>query len=139
MILSYTKKYYFYVDYDTKTQFNFLYLRNSLIAVYILVTSFSNYFPNFEYVRKIFRNGSSKTFNRWYESENNNISKSRFFVQLIEYLGYWITRQGIQPIRKKVDMNDILYVKAPKRTTNYSGLLIVHYYREKWFLRNESS
>jgi hypothetical protein len=27
-----------------------------------------------------------------------NISKSKFFAEQIEYLGYWITRQGIQPI-----------------------------------------
>jgi hypothetical protein len=26
-----------------------------------------------------------------------NISKSKFFAEQIEYLGYWITRQGIQP------------------------------------------
>jgi hypothetical protein len=31
-----------------------------------------------------------------------NISKSKFFVEQIEYLGYWITRQGIQPIRNKL-------------------------------------
>jgi hypothetical protein len=43
-----------------------------------------------------------------------NISKSKFFVEQIEYLGYWITRQGIQPIPNKVEMNAILDVKAPK-------------------------
>jgi hypothetical protein len=41
-----------------------------------------------------------------------NISKSKFFAEQIEYLGYWITRQGIQPIRNKVEA--ILNVKAPK-------------------------
>jgi hypothetical protein len=41
-----------------------------------------------------------------------NISKSKFFVEQIEYLGYWITRQGIQPIRNKVEA--ILNIKAPK-------------------------
>jgi hypothetical protein len=43
-----------------------------------------------------------------------NISKSKFFAEQIEYLGYWITRQDIQPIRNKVDMNAILNIKAPK-------------------------
>jgi hypothetical protein len=43
-----------------------------------------------------------------------NISKSKFFAEQIEYLGYWITRQGIQPIRNKVEMNAILNIKAPK-------------------------
>jgi hypothetical protein len=43
-----------------------------------------------------------------------NISKSKFFAEQIEYLGYWITREGIQPIRNKVEMHAILYTKAPK-------------------------
>jgi hypothetical protein len=42
------------------------------------------------------------------------ISKSKFVVEQIEYLGYWITRQGIQPIRNKVEVNIILNIKAPK-------------------------
>jgi hypothetical protein len=62
-----------------------------------------------------------------------SISKSKFFSEQIEYLasGYWITRQGIQPIRNKVEMTAILNIKAPKtrkeeRTTPvywYSQLL----------------
>jgi hypothetical protein len=42
------------------------------------------------------------------------IFKSKFFAEQIEYLGYWITRQGIQPIRNKVEINAILNIKAPK-------------------------
>jgi hypothetical protein len=42
------------------------------------------------------------------------ISKSKFFAEQIEYLGYWITRQVIQPIRNKVEMSAILNIKAPK-------------------------
>jgi hypothetical protein len=41
-----------------------------------------------------------------------NISKSKFFAEQIEYLGYWITRKGIQPMRNKVEA--ILNIKAPK-------------------------
>jgi hypothetical protein len=41
-----------------------------------------------------------------------NISKSKFFAEQIEYLGYWITRQGIQPMHNKVET--ILNIKAPK-------------------------
>jgi hypothetical protein len=60
-----------------------------------------------------------------------NISKSKFFAEQIEYLGYWITRQDIQPIRTKVEIISILNIKAPKirkecRTTPvywYSQLL----------------
>jgi gamma-glutamyl:cysteine ligase YbdK (ATP-grasp superfamily) len=43
-----------------------------------------------------------------------NISKSKFFAEQIEYLGYWITRQVIQPMHNKVEMNAILNIKAPK-------------------------
>jgi hypothetical protein len=58
-----------------------------------------------------------------------NISKSKFFAEQIEYLRYWITRQGIQSMRNKVEA--ILDTKAPKtrkedRTTPfywYSQLL----------------
>jgi hypothetical protein len=42
-----------------------------------------------------------------------NISKSKFFAEKIEYLGYWITRQSIQFIRKKVEMDSILDIEAP--------------------------
>jgi hypothetical protein len=45
---------------------------------------------------------------------NTSKSKPKFFSEQIEYLGYWITRQGIQPIHNKVEMNAILNVKAPK-------------------------
>ena len=32
-----------------------------------------------------------------------NANKSHFAVSEIEYLGYWITRNGIQPVHKKVE------------------------------------
>jgi hypothetical protein len=37
-----------------------------------------------------------------------NISKSKFFAEKIEYLGYWITRKVFQPISNKVEaiLND---------------------------------
>jgi hypothetical protein len=41
-----------------------------------------------------------------------NISKSKFSAEQIEYLGYWITRQSIQPICNKVEAT--LNIKAPK-------------------------
>jgi hypothetical protein len=31
-----------------------------------------------------------------------NANKSHFAVSEIEYLGYWITRNGIQPVPKKL-------------------------------------
>jgi hypothetical protein len=68
-----------------------------------------------------------------------NISKSKFYEEQIAHLGYWITRQAIQPIRSKADMNTILNIKAPKtrkedRTTPvywYSQLLLRHVISQK--------
>jgi hypothetical protein len=40
-----------------------------------------------------------------------NASKSRFFVEQIEYLGYWITQKGIHPVYDNVET---IKVKAPK-------------------------
>jgi hypothetical protein len=66
-------------------------------------------------------------------------SKYKFFAEQIEYLGYWITRQGIQPIRNRVEINAILNIKAPKtRKVNlprpvywYSQLLLRHVVSQK--------
>jgi hypothetical protein len=66
-----------------------------------------------------------------------NISKPKFFEKQIEYLGYWITRQGIQPISNKVVV--ILNIKAPK-TRNHNKLRqfigIVNYYGDMWVCRS---
>jgi hypothetical protein len=68
-----------------------------------------------------------------------NISKSKFFAEQIEYLEYWIIRKGIQPIRKKVEMNAILNIEAPKTRKEepntpvywYSQLLSQHVFWQK--------
>jgi hypothetical protein len=67
------------------------------------------------------------------------ISKYKFFAEKIEYLvpGHWVTRQGIQPIRNKVEV--ILNIKVPKtrkshQTTPvywYSQLLLQHVVSQK--------
>ena len=65
-----------------------------------------------------------------------NASKSKFFAEQIEYLGYWITRKGIQPVHNKVEA--ILKIKAPtsrKELRRFIG--IVNYYRDMWFRRSE--
>jgi hypothetical protein len=69
-----------------------------------------------------------------------NISKSKFFEEQIEYLalGYWITRQGIQPIHNKVEA--ILNINAPKTRNEepatpvywYSQLLLWHVVSQNW-------
>jgi hypothetical protein len=58
-----------------------------------------------------------------------NISKPKFFAEQIEYLvsGYWITKQGIQPIRNKVEL--ILNIKAPK-TRKENTTMPVYWYSQ---------
>jgi hypothetical protein len=66
-----------------------------------------------------------------------NISKSKFFTEQIEYLGYLIIRKDIQPIRNNVKA--ILDIKVPKtrkeETTTpvywYSQLLSRHVVSQK--------
>jgi hypothetical protein len=41
-----------------------------------------------------------------------NISNPKLFAGQIKYLEYWMTRQGIKPIRNKFEA--ILNIKAPK-------------------------
>jgi Reverse transcriptase (RNA-dependent DNA polymerase) len=43
-------------------------------------------------------------------------SKSKFFAEEIEYLGYWITRKGIQPVYKKVEAFLRLRLQKPGKT-----------------------
>jgi hypothetical protein len=65
-----------------------------------------------------------------------NISKSKFFAEKKEYLGYWITRQGIQPIHNKVE--EILNIKKPKtRKEILQYIVIVNYYCDTWIRRSE--
>jgi hypothetical protein len=72
-----------------------------------------------------------------------NISKYKFFAEQIEYLGYWITRQGIQPICNKIEMDAILNINCPKKENNtelrqFIGMIgIVNYYCDMWFCRSE--
>jgi hypothetical protein len=69
-----------------------------------------------------------------------NISKSKFFAEQIKYLEYWITRQGIQPIHNKVELNDILKInvhKKEKKNPLLQFIAIVNYYRDMWFHRSE--
>jgi Reverse transcriptase (RNA-dependent DNA polymerase) len=61
-----------------------------------------------------------------------NNSKSKFLAEQIEYLGYWITRKGIQQVQSKVEA--ILKIKDPttrKEPRHFIG--IVNYYRDMWF------
>ena len=60
-----------------------------------------------------------------------NAKKSFFFRPELEYLGYWISPQGIQPIAKKVEA--IQNIAAPKNKRELRRFIgIVNYYRDIW-------
>ena len=64
-----------------------------------------------------------------------NASKSTFCTNKIEYLGYWITREGVKPLEKKVQA--ILNLEPPKSVRQTRSLLgIVQYYRDIWEKRS---
>lgn len=64
-----------------------------------------------------------------------NAPKSFFARSEIEYLGYWITREGIKPMPKKVEA--FLKLAPPKNKKELRRFIgIVNYYRDMWIRRS---
>src|SRR3954471_5935667 len=60
-----------------------------------------------------------------------NAFKSSLCRAELEYLGYWITRNGIRPVTKKVDA--ILRLKTSTRRSELRKFIgMVNYYRDIW-------
>ena len=67
-----------------------------------------------------------------------NAKKSFFAKEELEYLGYWITRDGIQPMKDKVaSIMNIAEPKTRKELRSFIG--VVNYYRDMWITRARSS
>ena len=65
-----------------------------------------------------------------------NARKSFFGKPELEYLGYWITREGIKPVTKKVDaIQQIAPPKSCRELCRSIGL--VHYYHDMWVRRSD--
>ena len=65
-----------------------------------------------------------------------NARKSFFGQSELEYLGYWISREGIQPITKKVDA--IINMAPPTTTRDVRRFVgMVNYYRDMWIRRSD--
>jgi hypothetical protein len=63
--------------------------------------------------------------------------KSFFGQSQLEYLGYWVTREGIQPLPKKVQaIRNLAVPKTRKELRSFIGL--VNYYRDMWIHRSET-
>jgi hypothetical protein len=64
-----------------------------------------------------------------------NATKSYFAKHELEYLGYWITRDGIQPVSKKVEA--IQRIAPPKNRRELRKFIgIINYYRDMWIRRS---
>ena len=64
-----------------------------------------------------------------------NIRKCFFARTELEYLGYWLTRDGIQPQPKKVEA--ILRVKPPKTKRQLRHFLgMINFYQDMWRRRS---
>ena len=64
-----------------------------------------------------------------------NMKKSFFARAELEYLGYWITRNGIQPTANKVHaITNIAPPKTQKELRRFIGM--VYYYRNMWIRRS---
>ena len=64
-----------------------------------------------------------------------NAKKCGWFRKEIEYLGYLVNQNGIQPMREKVEK--ILALKAPTTAKQVRGFLgLVNYYRYMWGQRS---
>jgi transposase InsO family protein len=64
-----------------------------------------------------------------------NLRKSSFAVTEIDYLGYWITRHGIQPQPKKVEA--IMRLTPPTTKRQLRRFLgMINYYRDMWRRRS---
>jgi hypothetical protein len=64
-----------------------------------------------------------------------NVRKCSFAEAELEYLGYWLTRKGIQPQPKKVEaVQRILAPKNKKQLRHFLGM--VNFYRDMWRRRS---
>ena len=64
-----------------------------------------------------------------------NVRKCFFARTEIEYLGYWLTRNGIQPQPKKVEA--IMRLKSPRNARQLRHFLgMVNFYRDMWRRRS---
>ena len=60
-----------------------------------------------------------------------NAEKSKFFANQIEYLGFWLTRDGISPLESKVEaIKRIEPPKTQRQLRRFIGML--NFYRDMW-------
>ena len=93
----------------------------------LLITKgdFSDHLDKLEKVLERLRNAGLKV----------NAEKSFFGRAELEYLGYWITRDGFQPLPQKVQA--IINMKAPQNVRQLRRFIgMINFYRDMWIRRS---
>ena len=90
----------------------------------ILVTTAASFEDHLKYVELVLQRLTDAGF-------VVNLRKSSFAVTEIDYLGYWITRRGIQPQPKKVEA--IMRLTRPTTKRQLKRFLgMINYYHDMW-------
>jgi hypothetical protein len=95
----------------------------------LLVTSCSTFEEHLQKLKLVFSQVSEAVL-------KINANKSHFAVSKIEYLRYWITRNGIQPVHKKVEAIQHIAPLTTKKQVR-SFIRLINYYRDMWPRRSE--
>ena len=66
-----------------------------------------------------------------------NACKSFFLKTKLEYLGYWISQEGIQPIPKKVDAIHKIATPSTRKELRWFIGIINNYYCDMWVRRSD--
>jgi hypothetical protein len=70
-----------------------------------------------------------------YKGLRVNAKQSTFCAEEIKYLGYWISKSGIQPIPKKVEaIKNMVGPTTLRELRRFIGM--VNYYRDMWVRRS---
>jgi hypothetical protein len=65
-----------------------------------------------------------------------NAEKSTFCADEIEYLGYWVSKSGLQPVPKRLEaIKNMVRQTTRKELIRFIGM--VNYYRDMWVRRSE--
>ncbi len=94
----------------------------------ILVTTSGSFDQHLEQVREVLTRLERANFRA-------NVKKCSFAATELDYLGFWLTRDGFQPQPKKVEA--ILRLKPPKTKRQLRHFLgMVNFYRDMWRRRS---
>ena len=95
----------------------------------ILIVSNGTYEEHLEQINQVLKRLESAGFRA-------NVRKCSFATTELEYLGFWITRNGIQPQPKKVEaIQRILAPTNKKQLRHFLGM--VNFYRDMWRRRSQ--